>query len=205
MQELSFQKALLDTGRNEGRYANDPDDPGAETMYGVTYSTYLGWCGLSNIRHLYKGDTKSPKIELGGNLDTPIPPGSLMNLSWATASAIYYELYWIDPNFHYVADVREDISIELFDCGVNQGVYRAAGFLQKSLNLCNDREHLWADIWEDGDIGPATIEALRQALRGQRIGMLLKVFDAHRTEHYMELMRANPVREKFGHSWFRRI
>ena len=160
----------------EGVYSNDPSDSGGETMYGITVRVAR--------KHGYTG----PMIYM------PRP----------TAEAIYEQDYWYSPGFYDVSTVYLAVARELFDTGINCGVGKAAEFLQMSLNALNRQGKDYADIDEDGDVGPATIRALT-AYRAKRGAsgepVLLKALNCLQGARYIELSRARQKDETFVFGW----
>lgn len=107
----------------------------------------------------------------------------IANLTREEAVAIYRRDYWDavsadglpDPLDHYV-----------FDCAVNQGVQRAAQFLQLVLR-----------VPIDGDIGPLTLKVARNSDRAE----VSALFMAQRAMHYATLATF----PKYGRGWMKRL
>ena len=93
--------------KNEGGYANDSNDSGGETMYGIT---------------------KAVARENGYT-------GKMKNLSKATASAIYYKKYWLAGKLDKVKGIK--IAFLILDMNVNHGLKNATVILQRALNRCD--------------------------------------------------------------------
>ncbi|MFP3442994.1 putative peptidoglycan-binding domain-containing protein, partial [Pantoea sp. SIMBA_133] len=53
-----------------------------------------------------------------------------------------------------------DLALVLFDFGVNSGPGRAAEYLQRQLNVLNNRGRFYADIEVDRSVGGETLKAL---------------------------------------------
>lgn len=99
-----FEKALSITLKFEGGWADDPDDPGGQTMMGVTQKTYDDY-------RLGKG----------------LPHASVHEITDDELHQIYYAGYWAPSgcdNFIW------PLSACVFDFAVNSGVSRAMVALQ---------------------------------------------------------------------------
>lgn len=164
---------------NEGGYVNDPDDPGGETNHGIT----------ERVARKY-GYT-----------------GPMKTMTWQTAEDIYEKRYVIEPGFDVVARVAPKLAVKLCDIGVNQGIGKAAEFLQEGLNALNRGGQDYDDIKVDGDLGPRSFDALRKLLkvRGD-MGMqaLYGCVQAQQYVRYMQVAKANPALEKYMFGWFMR-
>lgn len=162
----------------EGGYSNDPSDSGGETNYGITVRVAR--------QHGYTGEMR----------DMPL----------SVAERIYEERYWYGPGFYDVSTVYQRVARELFECGVNCGQPKASEFLQMALNALNREQKDYADVEEDGDIGPATIKALSayKAVRGA-VGelVLLKALNCLQGARYIELSRMRQKDEKFVYGWIK--
>jgi lysozyme family protein len=113
-------------------------------------------------------------------------------------------MYWHGPGFDQVAAVYPRVAAELFDTGVNMGPETAAGYLQRSLNALNRGGKEWRQLRPDGDIGPATMEALSgfrsvRGLAGEQV--LLTALNALQGEHSIELAERHPKNQKFLYGW----
>lgn len=162
----------------EGGYVNHPDDRGGETIWGITVQTAR--------RFGYAGAMRS--------------------MSRAEAVRIYRAQYWDGPDFAAVAAQSVPIAEELFDTGVNMGPAVAAQFLQRALNALNRQGKDFRDVKVDGDIGPATMEALGAFLRlrgadGETV--MLKGLNVLQGARYIDLAESRPANESFVYGWLR--
>jgi len=163
----------------EGGYSNHPADRGGPTRWGITERVAR--------RHGYRGDMRQlPRDE---------------------AKRIYLQEYLIDPGFAAVAEISPAVAEELFDTGVNMGPDVPARWFQEWLNALNDGGKLYADIAEDGDIGPGTLSALRSLRRARGAGqadlVLLRGLNADQGARYKQLARSRRANEAFVHGWLR--
>ena len=164
----------------EGGYSNHPADRGGPTRWGITERVAR--------KHGYSGDMKTLPRE--------------------KAVAIYRQEYAIAPGFVAVAEIFPKVGEELFDTGVNMGPARPALWLQEWLNALNAGGKYWPDLKEDGDIGPATISALKayKALRGpEGEARLLAALNGDQAVRYKQIARGNPAQEAFLYGWLGRL
>lgn len=161
----------------EGGYVDHPSDRGGETNHGITVGTAR--------RHGYMG--------------------SMRSMPWETALSIYERVYFFEPNFDAVAELNTPIAVELIDTGVNMGQRWPCIWLQQSLNALNRRGKDFADVKVDGDIGPATVAALKAYLarRGQPgVRVLLKMLNCLQGARYIDITPNNDQNEDFVFGWF---
>jgi lysozyme family protein len=175
---MSIESMIEATIGKEGDYVDHPDDRGGPTRWGITQAVAR--------KYGYTGDMKWLERE--------------------TAKAIYRQKYAIDPGFAKVAELSSVIAEELFDTGVNMGPSVPSLWLQEWLNVFNQQSKLYADIKEDGDIGPGTLKALGDFLKargkeGEQI--LLTALNCSQGDRYKDLARARQSQESFVYGWLR--
>lgn len=161
----------------EGKYSNNPDDSGGETMYGITVQVARAF----GYKHAMK--------------DMPL----------SVAKVIYKQRYWDVLKLDEVSKYSNRLCEELFDTGVNQGVGQAGKFLQRSLNVLNRRQKDYADIGVDGAVGRLTLYALECYMkkRGQKgVDVLLKMLNSLQGAYYVELAERREKDEEFVFGWF---
>ena len=162
----------------EGGYSNHPSDRGGATRWGITQAVAR--------REGYAGDMKTLPRE--------------------KAVAIYRLVYAIRPGFAAVAEISPAVGEELFDTGVNMGPSVPARWFQMALNGLNGQARLYADIAEDGQIGPATLAAFRayrKARGAEADAVMLKALNALQGARYIELARGRAANEDFLFGWLR--
>jgi len=163
--------------RVEGGYVNDPSDSGGETNYGITIAVARAYG--------YEGDMKDfPKQK---------------------AFEIYSKLYWDKLHLDEIEELSSLIAEELADTGVNMGTLRAARFLQRSLNVLNNRSRSYRDLKVDGQIGNATLRALKAyfMVRGEEgEKVLFKMLNALQGAFYVTLAERREKDEKFVYGWY---
>lgn len=143
----------------EGGYVNNPNDPGGPTMYGITQATAA--------RYGYAGDMRALPLEL--------------------AQKIYKMEYWDKLNLDAIASISFNVAYELFDTGVNQGIYFAGKFLQRAINCC----HECNEIALDGIIGSLTASSFKIIYANFPELTILKLLNAQQCVRYMEIVEAN--------------
>lgn len=161
----------------EGGYSNNPHDPGGETNHGVTKAVAVA-----------NGYT-----------------GPMRSLTKDRAAEIATKQYIDAPGFHPIVDIDPAVGGELVDTGFNVGPAREALWFQQSLNHLNNRGADYADLPEDGKIGPGTIAAFklfrqRRGAAGCRV--MVRMLDAKQAQHYMKLFGKNSGFETFAFGWF---
>lgn len=172
------EKTIDDILAVEKGYVNDPDDAGGETNYGITVKVARA--------NGYTGEMLFLPIQL--------------------ARDIYKARYIDRPGFGKVAEISERIAQELIDTGVNMGPSVAALMLQRWLNGFNDRETRYEDLFPDGDIGPITLDTLKQYLvqrgdEGEKV--LVMALNCTQGGRYLELAEEMPRNERFLYGWMR--
>lgn len=159
----------------EGGYVNDPADSGGETNYGITVAAARE-CGY---------------------------PGRMDCMPRTFAFRVYAGRYWDSVRADDLLDLSEKIAEEVVDTGVNMGVARSSTFLQRALNALNSGGALYQDLTLDGDIGPATIAALREYLRMRDESTLLKALNCLQGAAYIELAERREKDERFLYGWLK--
>lgn len=161
----------------EGGYSNNPSDAGGETMWGITLAVARANQYLGQMRDM-------PREK---------------------AVQIYRNKYFILPGFGMVAATSEMLAEELFDTGVNMGPSVSSTFLQRLLNALNRQGKDYPDLKVDGDIGQATLKALKALFdkRGKRDGeaVLLKGLNHLQGAKYIALAEGRSANEDFVFGW----
>jgi lysozyme family protein len=161
----------------EQGYVNDGDDSGGATRYGITERVARRWG--------YKGDMR--------------------DLPYQTARDIFAKEYWHSLSLDTITEMSGKIAQEVFDTGVNAGILRSAEFLQRSLNVLNNRGAYYPDLVVDGHIGKMTCAALHAYLtkrkhRGEEV--LFQMLNCLQGEFYVTLAERREKDEKFVYGWF---
>ena len=171
------REMALEIVKREGGYADDPDDPGGETNYGVT---------LSTLRRL--------NIDLDGDKD--VDSDDLRELTPSEAADIFLEHYYMKPKINELAarfPVRgARLRASVFDMNVNAGL-AAIALLQ---NILNGSMRLNSPIAADGRIGPATLRACN-AVAEASIELLTDAYAVARRNYYYQLGDRRPASRKY--------
>ncbi len=166
-----FAPAYKRTKGHEGFYSNDPDDPGAETVLGLTRSADPDWAGWP-IVNIYKTQPNFPK-----NMQDDLR-------IYESAQNYYRKAYWRTMGCDYINS--QVIANKLFDAGVNLGVGTLSLFLQYILNCFNKKGTLWHDVPVSGVVGQDTVDAITAMLlehNGEQI--LYRSLDAAQSCYYL--------------------
>lgn len=159
----------------EGGFSRNPRDRGGATKFGITEKTAR--------EEGYAGRMEDLTIDL--------------------AKAIYKRRYWDALRLDDVASVSERIAREMGDTEVNTGT--RGQYLQRMLNVLNREQKDYPDLKVDGDVGPATLAALRSfiVVRGaDGEAVLLAGLNALLGTHYIQLGESDPIQEDFEFGWF---
>jgi lysozyme family protein len=165
----------------EGNYSNNPNDPGGETMWGITVAE-ARICGYT---------------------------GPMSQMPRDTAVDIYYQKYYVKTGFYKITGMLPKVAEEMLDTGVNMGVAARdpQKWLQRSLNLCNRRGKDYPDVPVTGIIDDATMGALR-GLIAKRTPygaeqLLLKNLNGFQWERYRDITEkeTNSKQEDFFCGW----
>lgn len=169
-----FYIAWSRTLGHEGRYSNDPDDPGKETMWGITI-------GLA--RH-YK--------YLGPMADMPVE----------TARVIAKVEFWDKLRLDYIANLCPKLAYEMFDTAYNMNHAAAGKFLQEWLNAFDDAG-LTVDGKVGDKTLQALCYFLNRRGVEEGGEVLYKALNCSQGARYKDLIHANPKLRKFGYGWMK--
>lgn len=176
---LMFAALIAGIFTVEGGFVDDPNDPGGATNLGVTERVARD--------NGYRGDMR--------------------DLTKPEAGDIYANQYIVRPGYSPIVEADFYTAEEIIDTAVNAGPSRASRWFQESLNHLNRQGRDYADIVEDGLIGPGTMAAHRalQRKRGKKLAcqLLVKLMDAKQAAHYMRLGGKNSKFETFIPGWTR--
>ncbi|MFC1477250.1 glycoside hydrolase family 108 protein [candidate division KSB1 bacterium] len=191
-----FDPALKKTLNHEGGYVDDPDDPGGETYKGISRKHHPDWTGWQVIDGVKQANPGAAQI------DELLQQNDALN---DHIGLFYRSHYWNSIRGDDITS--QPVAEELFDIAVNMGVRTAVRFLQETLNLLNRNQKNYEDIVEDGIIGINTLNTLSEllALEHNDPSLLLKVINILRGDHYIAIMRKNPVQEKYARGWLKRV
>ncbi|WP_212524626.1 holin-associated N-acetylmuramidase [Actibacterium sp. MT2.3-13A] len=177
----SVQQIAEEIVAREGGYANDPDDPGGATKYGVT---------LGTLRRL--------GLDLTG--DGQVSAADVKRLSREKAVEIFVAQYYRRPR---IGELPELLQPSVFDMYVNSGA-NAVRILQRLLN------EMGQAVAVDGAIGPQTIAAAEAAARAAP-DHIADAYGIARRNFYFRLADQRPASRKYARTraggkggWIRR-
>ena len=177
---------IEDTVRlKEKGYANLKNDSGGETMWGITKGTAI------------KYEDLWPKYGFNGDMKT---------MPLALAYEIYAVGYWDEMYLDDILDISPILAEEIFDTGVNCGPKRPQEWLQRILNIFNGQGEYYADLTVDGDVGPATVSAIKEfyAKRGNEgLMVMFTMLNNFQGVYYAELAERKESQEDFVYGWAR--
>jgi len=174
-----FAKALSFVLGNEGGFANDPDDEGGATNYGIS---------LRFLRGLPEDKLRAYGIH--------VPPDvmAVESMTLEQATAIYKGEFWDVAPF---ADItQQSVANYVFDMCVNHGPGIGIKMLQRALSATiGARDY----VLDDGILGPKTLASLTRSTLYLPAALI-----AQRAQYYRELVALRPARAKFLNTWLTR-
>jgi lysozyme family protein len=181
-----FHRALQRTLASEGYYTGS-----GPTYRGIDRRYWPGWEGWAIIDDW-----------LAGDISVALCHSALVEPVEAFYRAQFWGRIWGDR----VSELDEGVAMALFDFAVNSGVHAAVRALQASLNDLNRHGRTYADIAEDGVLGPRTLETLRRQLQtvyGGRLDNARKILLNRYTVERGVVMRGARDREDWPGWWLR--
>lgn len=171
-----FKEVLDEVLGVEGDWSNHPSDSGGKTMFGITERLAR--------KYGYVGEMQKIPISF--------------------AERIYKEEFWDSLDLDTISKISPTIVRELMDTSVNQGTGRGAEYLQLSLNALNRQQKDFNDIRVDGDVGPATLSALRAFIHKRGSAgelVLLRCLNSLQGAFYINLSQRRQKDEDFVYGW----
>lgn len=173
----AFFSCWVKTGRAEQGYANNPNDAGGETNWGITKAVAFAY-----------GYT-----------------GPMKDLPKETAQNIAKQKYWDPLKLDAVAEISLSVANEVFDTGFLCGILTSGNFLQRCLNTFNRQQKDYQDILENGTVKDDTVAALKGliAKRGtQGELVLLRALNCMQGNYLINISKSRPQNEEFEFGWF---
>jgi Putative secretion activating protein len=173
---MSAAKLIDEIIAREGGYTNHAADLGGPTAFGITEAVARA-NGYTGLMRDFKRDM---------------------------AVAIYTRQYVNEPGFNKVLEVSPTIAEEMIDTGVNMGVSLPGPWLQRILNALNQQGRAFPDLVVDGQIGPATIAALRTVLSQRGVDgevAIARALNCLQGNRYLEITEKRPANEAFFFGW----
>lgn len=169
-------KIIDDLIAREGGYTNNAADLGGPTAFGITEAVARA-NGYTGLMRDFKRDM---------------------------AVAIYTRQYVNAPGFNLVLAVSPTIAEEMIDTGVNCGPGLPGPWLQRILNALNQGARTFPDLVVDGQIGPATIAALRSVLGQRGVDgevVIARALNCLQGNRYLEITEKRQTNEAFFYGW----
>ena len=166
----SVEEVAAQIVAREGRYVNDPDDPGGATNYGVTIGTM-----------------KSLGLDL--NKDGRVDANDVKMLTRAQAQQIFVEHYFRRPR---LAELPPAVQASVFDMYVNAGA-NAVKILQRLV------ARMGFAASADGVIGPRTLAAAHDAAAAAP-DHFADAYGIARRNYYYSLADQRPASRKYARS-----
>jgi lysozyme family protein len=162
-----------------GTLTDDPNDAGHVTIWGVTEAIARA-AGFA---------------------------GPMADMTQDQAIAIYRTIFWQQPHFDAIYTIIPTLAAYMLDIGINLAPAEAGRFLQRSLNVLNNAETLFADLKVDGNCAAKTQAALKayRVVRAAQDGdlVILGMVRAMAVIRYVELAEANTGDERYEYGWQR--
>lgn len=171
-----FSKAIPILLNHEGRFSNNPNDPGSYTNFGIS------------LRFL-KTHPEIGDVDEDGDVDAE----DIYAMTAERASKIYKELWW--DKYKYGNIVDQTIATKVFDASVNMGSSRAHKLLQSALNKA-----FGLKLTVDGILGPATMSVIN-ACSDDKEQRLLTAFCDELWGFYQRIIARNPKLKVFERGW----
>lgn len=154
--------------QREGGYVNNPADRGGPTRYGITQAVARA--------NGYAGDMAALPIAL--------------------ARSIYAVSYWSGPHYDQIATIAPHVAGELFDTGVNMGIFTAGKFLQRALNVMTGD-----GLLVDGNLGAKSLGSLQRYVAARKAqdgeAVLVELLNSFQGARYAEIVEANAAQRTF--------
>lgn len=166
----SVEELAREIVAREGGYVNDPADPGGATKYGVTIGTM-----------------RALGIDLTG--DGRVDLADVRVLTPERATEIFIQHYFRKPGIDQLPACLHDT---VFDMQVNAGAH-AVRILQRLLTRLGI-----ASLKDDGEIGPKTVAAAREAERRHGGAQLRDLYSIARRDYYYDLAASRPASRKYA-------
>ncbi|MFP3944326.1 MAG: glycoside hydrolase family 108 protein [Alphaproteobacteria bacterium] len=184
MQDALFRQAIQTVMYHEGGVANDPDDPGGATKWGISLRLLKK---IGAIDAVDASSAISADIDLDGDIDAD----DLKALPVSQAVEIYRTRFW--ERYRY-GQLHAPAAVKVFDLAVNMGPRQAHKCLQRAIRANEER------VIEDGILGPVT---LRMA-NGIEPARLLPALRSEAAGFYRMLAAEKPRLRKFLQGWLNR-
>lgn len=176
-----FLVAIKTIFKHEGRFVNDPSDPGGATDYGISLR-FLQSLGDLDHDGWPDGDI---------NKDGECNAEDIKALSIEDAERLYKIYFWDKAGYERILD--QSIATKLFDLSVNVGIVGAIKIGQRAVRAATR-----LTIEDDGIMGFRTIAALNMA----KPEILMAAIKSEAAGYYRALPKK--LTDKFLKGWLNR-
>lgn len=190
----NFPRAYPKTLAHEGTWSWDKDDPGGQTLLGVTRRDW-SWLTMWT-EHV------DPWVQHGSPavMEPWKVPEARDQCRFSAEKG-----YW--TRLRCGEMLNHSLAAQVFDTAFNIGVHAAGRILQEALNFMNRNYpgglNLYQDLATDGGLGKVSMAALAKILGRAEGDILFGHYQGLRIGHYQKLMQSSTLREKYQ-GWIRR-
>lgn len=167
-----IDQIIEETIGQEGRYSNNPNDTGGETMWGITKDV----------------------ARANGYL------GAMRDLPRDLAVTIYHREYFAKPGLDKVLLRSPGIATEMFDTGVNMGQKVAVQFLQRALSLVGDKQLDDDGAIGSETLGALDAFLRKRGAEGEKV--MVRMLNCFQGARYAEITEKRPQNKAFIYGWF---
>lgn len=191
----NFKKCILKTLQFEGGYSNDPDDPGAETVFGISRKYHPDWIGWDVI----------DSIEDKSSIDLSYLKSN--NDLFYVVSKFYFEDFYRSSKADKIEELSPELACNVFDFAVNAGVKTSDKTLQSAINLAIKMYGVETDedyLVVDGLPGSKTFTTLKSVIDICGEYKVIEAFKTERALYYTKLPQRNEHLCKYVYGWVKR-
>lgn len=194
-----FLTAYTPLKQFEGGWCNVPGDAGGETYAGIARNFFPGWSGWPVIDAAKQHSSfRQGAAAFSRHLAT-LPVLADMVTGW-------YRVEWWERM--QLAQFPQIVADELFEQAVNLGRGGSGHYVQRLCNALNWKKgetRLFADLTEDGCLGPKSLDAIAALLRGRVAAeVFVHALNGLQLAHYIGLGSKNFHHRKFADGWITR-
>lgn len=170
-----FNQAIPIILQHEGGFANDPNDKGGTTNWGISlrYAKTLGFL-----------------LDIDGDGD--VDGEDIRRLPKEKAVELYKKNWW--DAFGYAWLSNQFVAAKVFDMAVNMGPGAAHALVQKACNACG------AKLIVDGNLGPIS----RGVMNSMKPSKLITAIQSQQVAFYEAIVRRDPSQARFRRTWLLR-
>ncbi len=194
-----FKTAYAPLKRHEGGWCNISGDAGGETYAGISRKFFASWPGWQIVDAAKAHSMFTEGAKAFSRHLSAIPGLSDMVEEW-------YRAEWWEAM--QLGQFPQAVASELFEQAVNLGRAGSGRYLQRLCNAFNrgkGGQPLFADLVEDGAVGPKTLGALAAILRQRSSeAAVVHALNCLQGAHYLKLAADSPTQRQFLDGWMTR-